>query len=90
MFYVVNNHLNNLYVLSNKAVGPEKKSKIINVGPTSIPVSRVRPCIKGSKEWFLFSKKTSLSTKKKMSLRAPNGFDFNLSEKTAMATQNFY
>ena len=28
MSYVVNNHLNNLYVLSNKAVGPEKKSKI--------------------------------------------------------------
>ena len=28
MFYVVNNHLNNLYVLSNKDVGPGKKSKI--------------------------------------------------------------
>ena len=28
MFYVVNNHLNNLYVLSNKAVGPGEKSKI--------------------------------------------------------------
>ena len=28
MFYVVNNQLNNLYVLSDKAVGPEKKSKI--------------------------------------------------------------
>ena len=28
MSYVVNNHLNKLYVLSNKAVGPEKKSKI--------------------------------------------------------------
>ena len=27
MSYVVNNHLNNLYVLSNKAVGPRKKSK---------------------------------------------------------------
>ena len=26
--YVVNNHLNNLYVLSNKAVGPGKKSKV--------------------------------------------------------------
>jgi hypothetical protein len=26
--YLVNNHLNNLYVLSNKAVGPGKKSKI--------------------------------------------------------------
>ena len=41
MSYVVNNHLNNLYVLSNKAVGPGKKSKIINVGPTSIPEARV-------------------------------------------------
>ena len=28
MFYVVDNHLNNLYVLSNKAVGPGKKSEI--------------------------------------------------------------
>ena len=28
MFYVVDNHLDNLYVLSNKAVGPGKKSKI--------------------------------------------------------------
>jgi hypothetical protein len=28
MFYVVNNHLINLYVLSNKAVGLGKKSKI--------------------------------------------------------------
>ena len=28
MFYVVNNHLNNLYTLSNKAVGSGKKSKI--------------------------------------------------------------
>ena len=28
MSYVVNDHLNNLYVLSNKAVGPGKKSKI--------------------------------------------------------------
>ena len=26
--YLVNNHLNNLYVLSNKVVGPGKKSKI--------------------------------------------------------------
>ena len=42
MFYVVNNHLNNLYVLSNKAVGPGKNPKLINVGPTSIPESRVR------------------------------------------------
>ena len=36
MFYVVNNHLNNLYVLSNKSVGPEKNPKLINVGPRSI------------------------------------------------------
>ena len=28
MFYVVNNPLNDLYVLSNKAIGPGKKSKI--------------------------------------------------------------
>ena len=28
MFYVVNNHVNYLYVLSNKAVGPGKKSII--------------------------------------------------------------
>ena len=28
MFYVVNKHLNDLYVVSNKAVGPGKKSKI--------------------------------------------------------------
>ena len=41
MSYVVNNHLNNLYVLSNKAVGPGKKPKLINVGPTSIPEARV-------------------------------------------------
>ena len=41
MFYVVNNHLNNLYVLSNKAVGPGKNQKLINVGPTSIPEARV-------------------------------------------------
>ena len=40
MSYVVNNHLNNLYVLSNKAVGSGKKSKI-NIGPTSIPEARV-------------------------------------------------
>ena len=31
--------LNNLYVLSNKAVGPGKNPKYINVGPTSIPES---------------------------------------------------
>ena len=41
MSYVVNNHLNNLYVLSNKAVGPGKNPELINVGPTSIPESRV-------------------------------------------------
>ena len=41
MFYVVNNHLNNLYVLSNKAVGPGKNPKLINVGPTSISEARV-------------------------------------------------
>ena len=28
MFYVVNNNLTNLYVLSNRALGPGKKSKI--------------------------------------------------------------
>ena len=28
MFYVVNSHVNNLYVLSNKAVGRGKKIKI--------------------------------------------------------------
>ena len=49
MFYVVNNHLNNLYVLSNKAVGPGKKSKINNVGPTSIPEARVATPRMGSK-----------------------------------------
>ena len=42
MSYVVNNHLNNLYVLSNKAVGPGKNPKLINVGPTSIPQDRVK------------------------------------------------
>jgi hypothetical protein len=39
--YVVNNHLNNLYVLSNKAVGPGKNPKLLNVGPTSISEARV-------------------------------------------------
>jgi hypothetical protein len=35
-------NLNNLYVLSNKAVGPGKRnSKLINVGPTSIPEAKV-------------------------------------------------
>ena len=38
MSYVVNNHLDNLYVLYNKPVGP---GKLINVGPTSIPEARV-------------------------------------------------
>ena len=37
MFYVVNNHLNDLYLLSNKAIGPGKNPKLINVGPTSFP-----------------------------------------------------
>ena len=42
MFYVVNNHLDNLYVLSNKALGPGKKNpKLMNIGPTSIPEARV-------------------------------------------------
>ena len=41
MSYVVDNHLNNLYVLSKKGVGPGKNPKLINVGPTSIPESRV-------------------------------------------------
>ena len=42
MFYVVNNHLNNLSLIrSNKAVGHGKISKIINIGPTSIPEARV-------------------------------------------------
>ena len=35
--YVVNNHLNDLYVLSNKAVGPGNNTELINVGPMSIP-----------------------------------------------------
>ena len=39
MSYVVNNHLNKLYVLSNK--GLEKNPILINVGPTSIPQARV-------------------------------------------------
>ena len=41
MFYIVNNYLNNLYVLSNKAVVSGKNPKLINVGPTSIPEARV-------------------------------------------------
>ena len=35
MFYLVNNHPNNLYVHSNKAVGLGKNQKLINVGPTA-------------------------------------------------------
>ena len=41
MFYVVNNHLNNLYVLPNKAVGTGKNQKLLNIEPTSIPEARV-------------------------------------------------
>ena len=41
MFYVVNNHLNNHYVLSNNAVGPGKKSRINKRRPTSIREDRV-------------------------------------------------
>ena len=41
MLYVVNNHLNKLFVLSYKAVGREKNPKLINVGPMSIPEARV-------------------------------------------------
>ena len=53
MSYVVNNHINNLYVVSNKAVGPGKKNaKIITVGPTSTPDSRVFK--------YFFCKKLSL------------------------------
>ena len=41
MFYVINNYLNNLYVLSNKAVGPGKNPKLIDIGPMSILEARV-------------------------------------------------
>ena len=45
MSYVLNNHLKYLYVLSDKAVGPGKNPKLINIGPmigpTSIPEARV-------------------------------------------------
>ena len=41
MSYVVNNHLNNLYILSDKAVGPGKNPKLINEGPTPILECRV-------------------------------------------------
>ena len=53
MFYVVNNHLNNLYVLSNKAVGPGKNQKLINVGPTSIPEARVAQLSFTRSKWNL-------------------------------------
>ena len=43
MFYVVNNHLNDLSVLSNRAVGPGKKSKINKPSLGPIPEARVRP-----------------------------------------------
>ena len=36
-----------------------------------------------------FQQKSFFSTKTRMSLWEPNDLDFNLSEKTAMATQNF-
>ena len=41
MSYVVNNHLNIIYVLSNKAVGPGKKSKINKRRAIFIPDSKV-------------------------------------------------
>ena len=41
MSYVLNNHLKYLYVLSDKAVGPGKNPKLINIGPKSIPETRV-------------------------------------------------
>ena len=41
MSFVVNNHVNNIYVLSGKAVGPVKKSKLLNVVLTTIPESIV-------------------------------------------------
>ena len=53
MSYVVNNHLNNLYVLSNKAVGPGKNPKLINVGPMSIPESRVLTNLWLGMAWIL-------------------------------------
>jgi hypothetical protein len=49
MFYLVNNHLNNLYVLSNKAVGPGKNPKLISVGPTSIQEARVTLLVRGDR-----------------------------------------
>ena len=41
MSYVVKKHQNNLYVVSNKAVGPGKNAELIIVGPTSFPDYRV-------------------------------------------------
>ena len=41
MFYVVNNLLNDLCVLSNKAVGPRKNQKLIKIWLQSILESRV-------------------------------------------------
>ncbi len=35
--YVLDNHPNDVYVLSNKAIGPGKNAKLINLGPMSIP-----------------------------------------------------
>ena len=37
----INNHLNDLYVVSNKDIGPGKNTKLITVGPTFISDSRV-------------------------------------------------
>ena len=42
MSYVANNHLNNLYVLSNAL---EKNPNLINIGPTSILESRVHKTV---------------------------------------------
>ena len=36
MVYVVNDNLNDLYLLSNKAIGPGKNPKLIDIGPTYI------------------------------------------------------
>ena len=47
MFYVVNNHLNNLSEISNKAVlrAWKKNPKLISVGLTFIPEPRVSPIL---------------------------------------------
>ena len=39
MSFVVYNHVNNIYVLYDKSVGPVKKSKLLNVVLTTIPES---------------------------------------------------